>query len=69
MFECNKDHMKIIYGSQPCPLCASHRAVKILRYGIKDALKWGGSSWWEWGDKARTVAMILDAALQKEREE
>lgn len=30
-FECNKGHIAIIYGSQPCPLCSSHETIDRLR--------------------------------------
>jgi len=30
VFECNKEHVAILYGAQPCPLCRSHKEIKTL---------------------------------------
>lgn len=32
---CNKEHVAIIYGSQPCPLCASHEEIKKLEAKVR----------------------------------
>lgn len=44
LFECNGNgtHIAIRYGSPPCPLCASHRLIRLLQ----DALRvyWGSDS-------------------------
>ena len=29
-FECHEEHIGIMYGSQPCPLCASHDRITVL---------------------------------------
>lgn len=45
-FDCNKDHIAIIYGSQPCPLCASHaRIVKLERCIAKACKRAKGPDW------------------------
>lgn len=68
-YQCNKDHIAIIYGSQPCPLCASHKAIKFLRDGIEEAFKAAGSRWSEWGSRAESVVEILEKTLEKEENE
>lgn len=35
-FECNKMHIAIIYGSKPCPLCASHKEIAALKGLLRD---------------------------------
>ncbi len=41
-FECHDGHISILYGSEPCPLCASHRRIEkleaIIRRGVYASL-------------------------------
>jgi hypothetical protein len=69
MFECNNNHIAIIYGSQPCPLCVSHKAIKFLRDGIDEAFEYANGRWAEWGERAESVAEILEKTLDKTNEE
>ena len=31
VFECANEHIAILYGSEPCPLCASHETIENLK--------------------------------------
>ena len=69
-YECNAGHIAIIYGSQPCPLCACHEslaAVKRVRDRVATRDKIGS---WCIGDEAKSpyvhradVLAQLDEAL------
>jgi len=45
---------------------ALQERVKVLEAGINKALHHSGNRWSEWGERAITVAEILDAALSQE---
>lgn len=34
-FECSAGHIAIAYGSEPCPLCASHASLDLERERVK----------------------------------
>ena len=50
VYECNKKHIAITYGSQPCPLCASHESIREALNLLEQSGKkmWARDSDWDY---------------------
>lgn len=68
-YQCNgnKSHIAIIYGSEPCPLCASHRCIADLLAALREVAEWATETGAMDSTDDAGLAVTIDRALAKAR--